>query len=103
MKRVLVVDDYAPLRHAMLKWLARAGYDALGVGNVAGARDAAGPWDLLVVDCRLPDGHGREVLAHWLEVPALTISGHDDEPCDLRKIFEPGELLAAVERKLKEA
>lgn len=100
-RRILVVDDDHWVRKLIVQALTALDVEVVGVATVAGGRVATGPWDLLILDRRLPDGDGREVAAHWLEVPALFVSGLEE--ADIPKPFTFDELLAAVERKLAEA
>ncbi len=65
--KVLVVDDEAGLRHAVVTFLERRGFEAHGVGDGREAlarlgRDATPP-DVIVTDVRMPGMGGREFLA----------------------------------------
>ena len=62
---MLVVDDEAQLRRALVTALARAGHDAECVadGESALERLAVGSFDLVVLDLNLPGIGGSEVLA----------------------------------------
>src|SRR5207247_74752 len=65
--KVLVVDDEAGLRHAVVTFLERRGFEAHGVGDGREAlarlgRDATPP-DGMVTDVRMPGMGGREFLA----------------------------------------
>jgi len=62
--RVLVVDDDASVAQVVRYLLEEEGYDTAVVADVAGAKLAlaAGPFDLVVTDLRLPDGTGLDVL-----------------------------------------
>jgi DNA-binding NtrC family response regulator len=64
-KHILLVEDDTALRHLIGDELDATGYRVDSVDSVAAARDAlaAGPFDLVVSDLRLPDGTGHEVLA----------------------------------------
>ncbi len=65
MRSVLVVEDDAVYRDALVRALGRAGYAASGAGSVAEATSMAEdlPPDLAVVDLRLGDGSGVDVVA----------------------------------------
>ena len=65
--KVLVVDDEAGLRHAVVSFLERRGFEAHGVGDGREAlatlgRDSTPP-DVIVTDVRMPGMGGREFLA----------------------------------------
>jgi PAS domain S-box-containing protein len=112
--RVLVVEDNAVSRTAVTAMLRRRGHRVEAVETVHGAIDALNTdgYDVALVDMRLPDGDGTEVLdaARRRPVPmpvvATTASTEDGvrERClgagfvDLLwKPFEPHELFAVVE------
>ena len=99
MKRVLVVEDDWRVREIMTRILKRAGYDVTAVRGVREAIATIGPWDCIVTDWRLQDGHGREVLAYWHEVTAISVSC--TEEADLPKSFSFDELTAAVAAKVQ--
>lgn len=82
MKRVLVVEDDDVYRDAVVRALNRGGYDARAAAGVADAERIASddPPDLAVVDLRLADGSGVDVVKMLIrEAPACRIvmlSGH---------------------------
>lgn len=62
--RVLVVDDCADTTQLMLIMLQRRGHAAAAAATAAAALslfDHSGEWDLLLVDCGLPDLDGLEL------------------------------------------
>jgi len=65
--KVLVVDDEVGLRHAVVSFLERRGFAALGVGDGREALETLGrespPPDVIVTDVRMPGMGGREFLA----------------------------------------
>src|SRR5439155_10731078 len=65
--KVLVVDDEAGLRHAVVTFLERRGFEAHGVGDGREALATLGrdptPPDVIVTDVRMPGMGGREFLA----------------------------------------
>ena len=64
-KQILLVEDEKVFAEAVRKHLERAGYKVSLAGTLAAARDGlkAGPPDLILLDMRLPDGAGLELLA----------------------------------------
>lgn len=86
MTTVLVVEDDVVYRSALVEALAAAGFAAVPAGSV---RDAllicrAQAPDLALVDLRLPDGSGIDVVRHLAETaPAcrcVVLSGHGTIP-----------------------
>ncbi len=61
---VLLVDDEAPLRRALERFLKRAGHKVRSAANLAEGRKALEkqPVDIAFVDFRLPDGTGAELI-----------------------------------------
>lgn len=79
----LIVDDNEPLRHIIVRVIRKAAPHA-HIHEAAFVRDALralndNQFDALVVDYRLPDGHGAEVIrwvrARALSLPIIAISG----------------------------
>ena len=62
--RILAVDDDASIARVVRFLLDEDGHDATVVADVAGARRefAAGQFDLVITDLKLPDGTGLDVL-----------------------------------------
>jgi len=61
--RILVVEDELPIQRGLQEHLEREGYRVTATDSVAGALQAlAQPVDLVVLDRRLPDGEGLDVL-----------------------------------------
>ena len=83
-RRVLVVDD----ENLILVWLethlSDAGYDVAVAADAATARERFGesPPDAVLLDLRLPDGDGMDLLREFLEVDpelnAIILSAHGD-------------------------
>jgi two-component system response regulator PilR (NtrC family) len=72
--RVLVVDDEADIRELLEITLSRMGVDSTPAGSVAEALAylETRPFDLCLVDMRLPDGNGIEIVRHVAEAHADT-------------------------------
>lgn len=65
--RVLIVDDEAGLRTALFRTLDRKGYQVITAASKKEAETVSQsekPIDLALVDLRLPDGDGLELLTH---------------------------------------
>jgi two-component system cell cycle sensor histidine kinase/response regulator CckA len=82
--RVLLVDDYADLRHAAAAQLRQAGYVVVACASVAEALAAAAEppaFAVVVTDVRLADGTGPDLVAQLRQrapVAALYMSGYTD-------------------------
>jgi DNA-binding response OmpR family regulator len=83
-KRVLVVEDEPEIRDALIGYLRKDSFDAVGVGTVAAAVteiDQRMP-DLVLLDIGLPDGTGFDVLRKTNElrrVPAIVLTARSEE------------------------
>jgi DNA-binding response OmpR family regulator len=111
--RVLVVDDDEPIARMMAEFLAEHGFvaDWAGGGRVALAKVKATPPDVIVLDLRMPEMDGRQLLAAVRAAglaPRVVLFSADREvanaarelSCDafVEKPFAPESLLAAVRR-----
>jgi DNA-binding NtrC family response regulator len=69
--RVLVADDETNLRELIVRELTRRGLEAEGVGDgeSALARLREGPYDVVVLDMKMPKKEGIEVLRELEDVP----------------------------------
>ncbi|MCC6214760.1 MAG: EAL domain-containing response regulator [Polyangiaceae bacterium] len=80
-QRVLVVDDEAPMRRAMARVLAAAGFevDEADDGADAARRASAGEYDVVVSDIMMPKMSGVELLRAIrqadLELPVVLVTG----------------------------
>src|SRR5262249_34001464 len=116
--RVLVVDDEASIRDLLSKTLALADYDVDVVpdGLSALERVRLQPYDLLLVDLKVPGMDGlsviREAKIHKSDLPVLIITGYPSESSAieavnlgvagyLTKPFGVPQVLAAAARALK--
>lgn len=95
-RQVLVVDDEAPFAKAMATRLAREGCECRVAGSIADARQNLAPsadWqpDLVLLDMRLPDGTGLDLLpeittcARPASVVVITAFGDVDNAVDAMK------------------
>ncbi len=117
--KILLVEDEAPIRAGLTERLRAEGYRVVAVDGVAAALEAlAGHPDLIVLDRRLPDGEGLEVLraaragAHRPAVIVVSarglaedrIQGLEDGADDyVTKPFHLRELLARIRAVLARA
>jgi two-component system response regulator AtoC len=62
--RILIVDDEDEVRRMLVDYLTAQGYTALGVRSVQQGAEAirTDPFDLVIVDMRLQDGNGLDLL-----------------------------------------
>jgi DNA-binding NarL/FixJ family response regulator len=87
--RILIVDDHALVRRGM-SYVVREGFpnaDVVEAESSAAALEAlhgGGPVDLALVDVRMPDYDGLELLrsmkAEWPDTPVVMISTYENAP-----------------------
>ncbi|MGE0450749.1 MAG: response regulator [Vicinamibacterales bacterium] len=96
--RVLIVDDDVAFGGFMLAALESRGHDADWAGSVADALATlyASRYDLVLIDWRLPDGSGFDLLRQASEAgllagsAAVMLTGYEfEEPCDVRVFRKP--------------
>jgi len=120
--RILLVDDQATIVRILDRLFRKAGYEVITAGSVSdgtkailGARE---PFDLLLSDLRLPDGHGTAVAKaareRWADLPVLFMSGYTDGSVSQQDIlggsvefvskpFIPRDLMNRIESMIKKA
>ena len=80
MKRLLVIDDEENIGRSLKLILEREGYSVATGGTVAEGRAYSNRVDAYLLDVRLPDGSGIDLLRHLrqsgVEAPVIMISGH---------------------------
>lgn len=79
--KVLIVDDEPAIRLSVAAKLAQAGYEVVQASNLKEARANLSPnLDLVLLDYRLPDGSGFELLKEIAdqhpEVPVIMLTAH---------------------------
>jgi len=74
-KTILVVDDFASIRHFICEMLERKGYRTLGAANGTEAfqllTQHAGNVDLVITDYNMPEGTGFELLKNIKNSPSI--------------------------------
>jgi DNA-binding NtrC family response regulator len=80
-ERILLVDDDDLIRTVVTERLRRRGYEVSAAGCLADARAALKGWqpDAALLDIRLPDGNGTELLEELTaegDVPCVMITAH---------------------------
>jgi CheY-like chemotaxis protein len=100
--RCLLVDDEPGIREGLAALLRRKGHEVVTAGDGAAAQQAlaAGGFDVVVTDWRLPDGTAQRFLLDC-RVPVVAISGHPEEVDAevaqvLTKPVAPAHLLAVL-------
>ncbi len=84
-RRVLIVEDDEGLRSLIAKALGKAGCEVSGVSNGTEAIECsiADPGRLLLLDQKLPDMSGREIVialaSHGIQAPFVMMTGQGDE------------------------
>jgi DNA-binding NtrC family response regulator len=76
---ILIVDDEASLVRSLRSTLEMEGYGVLGAGTASEGLERLGECDLVLLDVRLPDRNGVEVLAEIRrrsDVPVVMMSAH---------------------------
>jgi DNA-binding response OmpR family regulator len=118
--RVLVVDDEPVVLNSVRKTLVRRGYvvDESFTGREALARFSGDPYQLVLLDLRLPDINGLDLLAkikrEHPNVPVVIVTGYASIESAVEAIqrgasdylpkpFTPEELYVVAERALEES
>ena len=114
--RILFIDDEPVIRRTAHWVLERVGHRVQSAGSVQEARDLIeeGSFDLILCDVMLPDGHGPDLIASAFEEReqplVLFVSGYSAERVPLgprtaflRKPFDQGELMDAIDQLLDQA
>jgi DNA-binding NtrC family response regulator len=113
--RIMVVDDEEAMRESLSAWLQKEGYrvTTAGSGPEALAKMARDPWDLLLMDIKMPDMDGLELLRlvraehPAIQVVMITGYGSIDTAVESMKLgasdyllkpFDPEQLLLMIEK-----
>ncbi|WP_038247718.1 sigma-54-dependent transcriptional regulator [Ghiorsea bivora] len=115
---MLLVDDEEELRATLQETLELANYHVMTASNATRAKDAVdnGKFDVAILDIRLPDGSGLDLLKSFKEsdpdMGIILITGYSEVDSAvqaielgaddfLKKPFEPDELLIRIQELLK--
>ncbi|OGF04015.1 MAG: hypothetical protein A2W00_11570 [Candidatus Eisenbacteria bacterium RBG_16_71_46] len=115
---ILLVDDQESIRHFVRKALEDEGFEVRSTGSIRETREALGSDlpDLVVLDLKLPDGNGiemlREIKRAQPELPVILMTAFGDLETAVeamsagafwfvKKPFQNEELLALVARALE--
>ncbi len=82
MTRILLVDDEAAIRRAVGRFLEHHDFEVGTAETLAEARALAAtqPYDLQLVDLRLPDGEGIELLPEFTDTPTVIMTSYASVP-----------------------
>src|SRR4051794_34820574 len=79
-KRILIVDDEPNIGRSLQMILEREGYSVALASSASAFRAHSGRVDAFLLDVKLPDGNGidllREIRGRGLPTPVIMISGH---------------------------
>ena len=115
---MLLVDDEEDLRNALQETLELDNHHVTTAANATRARDAVdnGKFDIAILDIRLPDGNGLDLLQEFKksdpDMGVILITGYSEVDTAVRAVelgadefltkpFEPSELLVRVQELLK--
>ena len=112
-RRLLIVEDEDVIRRALTRFLERRGFAVTGAATVAAA--ARGPldgFDVVLVDLRLPDAPGTELIGLANPVPVVVMTSHASVRSAVEamrrgaadyvaKPFDHDELLLVLERAMR--
>ena len=116
--RVLLIEDEALFARAVIKRLRQAGYECEGADTLAGGRAVIRQFmpDIVLLDMRLPDGNGMDLLAELtargLPVIVMTAYGEVSDAVSamkqgaidyLKKPVDLEELLLAIDKAQRSA
>jgi DNA-binding response OmpR family regulator len=95
--RVLVVEDHAASRTALVRLLQYMGFEVSSCANVAqGMQLLASSPDVLILDLMLPDGNGTQILRHLrqqnMQTSVAVVSGAGDEMLMEATLLKPDAL-----------
>jgi two-component system KDP operon response regulator KdpE len=91
--RILVIEDEAPLRHALRRYLEESGYNVRATEDGAGGLREVAVFkpDVILLDLMLPDQSGVEVcrtIRQSQETPIVVLSALEDEKSKVEALDE---------------
>ena len=106
--RILIVDDDKMFGRFVLAALESKGHDVDWAGSIQDALGSmyAARYDLVVIDLRLPDGNGLQLLRDatdeglLADSAAIILTGHDDfeQPSDIRVFHKSNDIDTFLDR-----
>lgn len=91
MKRILIIEDDTDLREGLSFSLQLEGYETLESGTVKESQQLldSGRYDLILLDCNLPDGSGFDFCT-WIKkehaIPVLMLTARDTEMDEVKAL-----------------
>ena len=78
MTRILLVDDEAPIRRAVRRFLEHHGFEVALAEDLSSAREQAerADFDLVLADLRLPDGEGTTLIGEYPRLPTVIMTSY---------------------------
>lgn len=91
MNRLLIVEDDTDLREGLTFAFEMDGYEVTGAGNKYEGQTLArqSGWDLVLLDCNLPDGNGFDFLAElraFSETPVFMLTARNTEMDEVKAL-----------------
>lgn len=82
MTRILLVDDEAPIRRGVRRFLEHHGFEVTLAEDLRTARQQADnhDFDLLLADLRLPDGEGTTLIGEYPQLPTVIMTSYASVP-----------------------
>lgn len=82
MTRILLVDDEAPIRRGVRRFLEHHGFEVTLAEDLRTARQQADnhDFDLSLADLRLPDGEGTTLIGEYPQLPTVIMTSYASVP-----------------------
>ena len=91
MSRILIIEDDGDLREGLIFSLEMEGYETAGCGTKREGMELLKrqAWDLLLLDCNLPDGSGFDIcveMKRTKDTPILMLTARDSEMDEVKAL-----------------
>ena len=91
MSRILIIEDDGDLREGLIFSLEMEGYETAGCGTKREGMELLKrqAWDLLLLDCNLPDGSGFNIcveMKRTKDTPILMLTARDSEMDEVKAL-----------------